>query len=694
MRRTVLTLLLACQLLLATVPADAYTYQFTSGSAQLRWTNTTITVALSSSLSAPPANIKSGSDVVEAARRALRRWSDAANIQFVIQENSPLQTLSPLGAGDSVSLITVSPANSAEFSSTNRPGRSRIFFSSSGSISEADVALNPNPDPSNFVLFSTDGTPGTYDLESTFVHELGHLLGLDHSGAVGATMQPRQSRNANNRFTTNRTLSDDDLAGIRSIYGRRNSQPVGSVAGRVNYGAGAHVWVEKADTGRIAGSSITRSDGSYRIDQLPPGNYRVNVEYLDDPVVAAEITPSRGPYTGIGGQPAFRTAESQASVAADTTTTLDLNVQLGAPAFNLRALGIDGVAPNVASTIAAGGTYRLYIGGDNVDQIAANNFTVLSPFMRIEPASRVVESGFPTPYPVVSFNLIVTDSAKYGDYSVRAQNGAEVNYVVGGLALDPYTDFVELNPLENHVFFVSQQYRDFLFREPESGGLQAWLNVLNCSDVNNNPNCDRIHVSSAFFRSEEFQLKGFFVFRFYKAAFGRFPFYAEIIPDMVSVTGATPAEVAQRRAAYAVAITQRGEFVNLYAARSHKEYVDELMNRYNNLSQITTPDPANPDGTARVTLTRAELVNRLGSSTNALSRAQVLRAVVESNEVAAAEFNNAFVAMQYFGYLKRDPEQDGYNAWLRVINNNPNDFRIMVSGFFNSAEYRSRFGQP
>ncbi len=72
----------------------------------------------------------------------------------------------------------------------------------------------------------------------------------------------------------------------------------------------------------------------------------------------------------------------------------------------------------------------------------------------------------------------------------------------------------------------------------------------------------------------------------------------------------------------------------------------------------------------------------------------MLRAVADSDEVGAAEFNPAFVAMQYFGYLRRDPETAGYNAWLNAINANPSDTRTMVNGFMNSTEYRLRFGQP
>jgi hypothetical protein len=71
----------------------------------------------------------------------------------------------------------------------------------------------------------------------------------------------------------------------------------------------------------------------------------------------------------------------------------------------------------------------------------------------------------------------------------------------------------------------------------------------------------------------------------------------------------------------------------------------------------------------------------------------VLRAVVQGSEVDAAEYNGAFVAAQYYGYLRRTPEEDGYQAWLRVIGRDPNKVRVMINGFMNSQEYRLRFGR-
>ncbi len=248
------------------------------------------------------------------------------------------------------------------------------------------------------------------------------------------------------------------------------------------------------------------------------------------------------------------------------------------------------------------------------------------------------------------------------------------------------------NPIFSSPFFVRMQYLDFLSREPEADGLAAWLRVLNgCSDVHGNPACDRLLVSSSFFRSQEFQLKGYFVYLFYKVSLNRRPLYDEIISDMRGVTGQTPEEVYAKKAAFTNALAARQEFRNAYDGLTNTAYVDALLGRYS-LASITTPDPANPDGANVVTLTKNDLVSRLNAQT--LTRAQVLRALVQSREVDAAEYNGAFVAMQYYGYLRRAPEEDGYQAWLRVINANPTDARIMVNGFMNSVEYRLRFGTP
>jgi hypothetical protein len=160
---------------------------------------------------------------------------------------------------------------------------------------------------------------------------------------------------------------------------------------------------------------------------------------------------------------------------------------------------------------------------------------------------------------------------------------------------------------------------------------------------------------------------------------------------MQAVTGETPEQVYLRKSALVDSFVQRPEFQATYGSLSHADYVAALMQRYN-LAAITTTNPANPDGTEKVNLSISDLVSQLNA--NGLSRRQVFRAIADSDEVGVAEYNRAFVAMQYYGYLRRSPEPAGYNSWLTYLDAHPTDYRTMVNGFMNSIEYRLRFGNP
>lgn len=89
---------------------------------------------------------------------------------------------------------------------------------------------------------------------------------------------------------------------------------------------------------------------------------------------------------------------------------------------------------------------------------------------------------------------------------------------------------------------------------------------------------------------------------------------------------------------------------------------------------------------------RNSLVAGLDGST--LTRAGVLRAIAEAEELQTREFNSAFVTMEYFGYLRRDPDTAGFNFWLNKLNAFNGNFvqAEMVKAFLSSSEYRQRFG--
>src|SRR5436309_1776442 len=133
--------------------------------------------------------------------------------------------------------------------------------------------------------------------------------------------------------------------------------------------------------------------------------------------------------------------------------------------------------------------------------------------------------------------------------------------------------------IDDSDFFVQQHYIDFLTRFPEQVGFNSWMNYLNTCAANDAVCLHeaRITTSAAFFGSQEFQLKGFYVFRFYKDAFTRLPNYPEMVADMRAVTGQTQADVFQRKAAFANAFVQRPEFTTAYGGLTNDQYVATLM---------------------------------------------------------------------------------------------------------------------
>ncbi len=249
--------------------------------------------------------------------------------------------------------------------------------------------------------------------------------------------------------------------------------------------------------------------------------------------------------------------------------------------------------------------------------------------------------------------------------------------------------------IDDSDFFVQQQYIDFLGRFPDTGGFSYWNKQI--TDCNGDAGCVermRVNTSAAFFISTEFQQTGYYVYRFYKAALNRMPRYAELIPDKQRVSNGVivlapgwEAKLETNKRAFAEAWAARADFAP-YLSMSPEIFVDTL---FGNIG--VTPSAAD----------RAALINELRAGS---SRAVVLRKIVENDAVYRREYNPAFVLIQYFGYLKRNPDDapdgnmDGFNFWLRKLNNfNTDPMRAeldfakaeMVRAFVLSSEYRGRF---
>ena len=270
------------------------------------------------------------------------------------------------------------------------------------------------------------------------------------------------------------------------------------------------------------------------------------------------------------------------------------------------------------------------------------------------------------------------------------------------------------NPIDDTDTFVRQQYRDFLNREPDASGLAFWKdNIDKCNDPARRPagltvaqciELFRINTSAAFFLSIEFQNTGYYVERTYKTGFGdispptvpvpvRFTNFLrdtqQIGAGVIVGQGSWQTQLDNNKSAFALSFVQRAAFLSRYPVQtSATEFVDSLNanagsvlsdNERSALISELSPNPADPS-----------------------LRASVLRKIADNATLQQREFNRAFVLIEYFGYLRRNPDAapepnlnfDGYNFWLNKLNQFNGNFinAEMVKAFLSSGEYRQRFG--
>jgi hypothetical protein len=247
------------------------------------------------------------------------------------------------------------------------------------------------------------------------------------------------------------------------------------------------------------------------------------------------------------------------------------------------------------------------------------------------------------------------------------------------------------NHIDDVAFFVRQHYFDFLSRAPDASGLAFWIDQiqscgsdLQCAEVR------RINGSAAFFLSIEFQQTGYLVYRFNKASYNTMPRYELFLPDVqeighgvVVLAPGWEQLLESNKQAFANDWVTRPEFRAIYDSKSNANYVDIL---FANAGVVPNADD------------RTAFINGLNAGTQ--TRATVLRSVAENDVLQRQEFNRAFVLMQYFGYLRRNPDDppdgnlNGFNFWLNKLNQFNGSFinAEMVKAFISSIEYRRRFG--
>jgi hypothetical protein len=262
-------------------------------------------------------------------------------------------------------------------------------------------------------------------------------------------------------------------------------------------------------------------------------------------------------------------------------------------------------------------------------------------------------------------------------------------------------------------YFVHQHYLDFLDREPDTSGFGFWSNeITSCGVDQRCVEIKRINVSAAFYLSIEFQQTAYLVERLYKTAYGDATGSSTNGGShqlAVPVVRLNELLLDTQQVGQDVVVGQSGWQTML--EKNKQDFIGQSVERSRfSLAYPTSLTPAQfvdklnqNAGGVLSSSERATAIGLFGGATDTSStaaRAQALRQVAENQNLYNAEFNRAFVLMQYLGYLRRNPNEgqdtdySGYEFWLNKLNTFNGNFvnAEMVKAFVTSSEYRNRFG--
>lgn len=266
-----------------------------------------------------------GSDDVQdescapALRNAIAAWNAVPGSRArLVEDHSAIAQANPNWASDSLHALQFDESNSSGYFP---PGSgvvaiTPVWFQGSGRITDADVLFNGLG-----YSFTTARKPGHFDVQDVAVHELGHLLGFDHTGCAGASLYPY----VDPQILLHRSIALDDATGLREVYPDEDGALLGSISGDVRRAsngdrlAGALVVVRDA-LGRNRASTLCDELGRFELGGLDVGNYRVYARPLDEPVSSANLSPGWEVDTdfGLGFAPGLIAVSSAATTPVGT----------------------------------------------------------------------------------------------------------------------------------------------------------------------------------------------------------------------------------------------------------------------------------------------------------------------------------------------------------------------------------------
>ena len=389
-----------------------------------RWSESAIPYFVSD---AGSPQIPNGSEFL-AVQAAFDAWEEVegANVDFEFQGTTSIRT----AGRDGTNLVTfVDDTGLGALLGSTTLAATFSFFSRSGSellFDESDIAFNPSHS------LTTSGEAGRFDIQSVLTHEVGHMLGLDHSGLISSVMAPFAIQDQ----TDQRVLLRDDIAGVSEIYPDPTATlVVGEIQGTVtDNGAdvfGAHV-VAMDTNGTVVTSTMSARDGTYTIRFLPPGDYRVYAEPLDQPVSSQHLP---GFFSGLDadfGITYYGDTRFLGDVPAITVTTggtisgIDIHV-LPASSF-----GFNLTRPVFATRICQGSSETVRVGGVKV--VEGVSFFVSTPLIRFDDVTFGGRLGTTAPTSA-TLETVIDPATPLGPKNITGESGPDTSIVSGAIVI-------------------------------------------------------------------------------------------------------------------------------------------------------------------------------------------------------------------------------------------------------------------
>lgn len=282
----------------------------------------------------------------------------------------------------------------------------------SGHLAEADIQIDPSV------------VANGYNLQQLVEHEVGHVLGLDHSGVLSSMMYPFVGKGGVAE------LDSDDRVAIENLYGSPHGA---TLTGRVtgdDGGVFAAQVVAMNDEGEPIATALTDNDGGFEIDGVPAGTYQIYAEPLDGPVNIQNLSGiwqtakvATFPTTFASGGPLrIEDGRIYGNVMITVSGTTNLNprwIGVFAPGSSAVSLNCMPVA------LAAGQSVNIAVGGDGFIS-GMTTFDIPNPAFH-----RVSDFTYAGNYMYATFN--VSPLAAPASVSVLVKNGNDTAALTGAM---------------------------------------------------------------------------------------------------------------------------------------------------------------------------------------------------------------------------------------------------------------------